>query len=205
MKGLGFALVAMICALFPMHAGAVDAVDPDEFISEAVDQLAERLNGRRAELSKDRDALYALIDEVLLPRLDRELAARQVLAKHWRSASDDQRQRFVAAFYTILVQRYADGILDFEHDRVKVNPFKGDTSKRTVKVKTSVYLEDGSDIDVIYTLVPHDSGWKMFDVSIEGVSFIRSYRVEFSEELQVKSLEQVIARLENEASGNGSE
>ena len=62
-----------------MHAGAVDAVDPDEFISEAVDQLAERLNGRRAELSKDRDALYALIDEVLLPRLDRELAARQVL------------------------------------------------------------------------------------------------------------------------------
>ncbi len=191
-----------------MHTGAVDAVDavgPDDFISEAVDQLAQRLDGRRAELSKDRNALYALIDEVLLPRLDRKLAAQQVLAKHWRSASEDQRQRFVAAFYTILVQRYADGILDFEHDRVKVQPFVGDISKRTVKVRTNVYLEDGSNIDVIYTLVPHDTGWKMFDVAIEGVSFIRSYRVEFSEELRVKNLEQVIARLENEASGNGSE
>ncbi len=195
----------MSCALFPVHTGAVDAVGPDDFISEAVDLLAQRLDGRRAELSKDRNALDALIDEVLLPRLDRELAAQQVLAKHWRSASEDQRQRFVAALYTILVQRYADGILDFEHDRVKVQPFVGDISKRTVKVRTNVYLEDGSNIDVIYTLVPHDTGWKMFDVAIEGVSFIRSYRVEFSEELRVKSLEQVIARLENEASGHGSE
>jgi len=202
LKGLKFVLVGLACMLFPIHAGAEA---PDEFISEVVDLLGERLEGRRNELSKDADALYALIDDILLPRLDRELAAQQVLAKHWRSASENQRQRFVAAFYDILVQRYADGILDFEHDRIKVQPFVGDTSKRMVKVRTNVYVEDGSKIDVIYTLVPHDKGWKMLDVSIQGVSFIRSYRVEFSEELRVKSLEQVIARLENEASGNGSE
>ena len=146
-----------------------------------------------------------LIDDLLLPRFDRRMAAQQVLARNWRTASEEQRKRFINAFYTILVQRYADGVLDFEPDRIKVLPFRGDASKRTATVKTSVDLEDGTNVSVNYTLVNRKTGWMMFDVTIEGVSYIRNFRTEFDAEIKSTSLEEVIARLEKEAAGGGSE
>lgn len=202
LKGLSVALLAVLMSI----AAAVAApVSPDEFVSGAVADLAERMEGRRSELSNDSEALYALIDEVLLPRFDRRLAAQQVLAKHWRSASSEQQERFINAFYTILVQRYAKGVLDFEHDRVKVLPYRGDTSKRTAVVKTQVVLEDGTDVSVNYTLVSHDDSWMMFDVMIEGVSYVRNFRAEFDSEIRATSLDAVIARLEAEVAGTTGE
>jgi phospholipid transport system substrate-binding protein len=177
------------------------AVTPSEFITEAVDVLAAKLDGRRSELADDSDALYALIDEVLLPRFDRKTAAQQVLARNWRSANEDQRNRFIDAFYSVLVQRYADGVLDFEPDRIKVLPFRGDAEKKIVTVKTTVDLEDGTNVSVNYTLRKHGADWMMFDVTIEGVSYIRNFRTEFDAEIKATSLEQVIVRLETEAAG----
>ena len=202
MKGIRIILAIVIFGSLP---AAAQAVTPDEFITEAVMVLSEKMDGRRGELAKDPAMLYALIDEVLLPRFDRRTAARQVLAKHWRSASEEQQNRFIEAFYTILVQRYADGVLDFEHDRIKVLPFRGDDSKKMVTVKTRVDLEDGTNVSVNYTLINSDPGWMMFDVMIEGVSYVRNFRAEFDSEINASSLEEVIVRLEDEVSGNVSE
>jgi phospholipid transport system substrate-binding protein len=182
-------------------APQVQAASPSEFVTEAVEVLAEKLEGRHDELAQDSAALYALIDEVLLPRFDRQTAAQQVLARNWRDASEEQRGRFINAFYTTLVQRYADGVLDFEPDRIKVQPFRGDADKRTVTVKTSVDLEDGTNVSVNYTLINKKPGWMMFDVTIEGVSYIRNFRTEFDAEIKATSLEAVIVRLEKEAAG----
>ena len=182
-------------AFTPLYA---QTMTPNEFILDAMQALGSKMEGRRSELADDSDALYALIDEVLLPRFDRKLAAQQVLAKHWRTATDEQRGRFIDAFYTTLVQRYADGVLDFEHDRIKVLPFRGDLSKRTVGVKTRVDLEDGTNVSVNYTLVNKKPGWMMFDVMIEGVSYVRNFRAEFDSEIGANGLEAVIARLEDE-------
>lgn len=194
------ATVVMLLATVFAHAAA-----PDKFVNDAISELAEKLDGRKKELAADPESMYALIDEILLPRFDRRLAAQQVLARHWSSASGEQRDRFINAFYSTLVRRYADGILDFEHDRIEVLPYRGDVEKRTVVVKTKVDLEDGSNVSVNYTLVSHDDGWKMFDVTIEGVSYVRNFRAEFDAEIRASSLEKVIVRLETEIAGSGSE
>ena len=191
----------MLAVALLLMATQVQAASPDEFVSDAIKELSTKLDGRQSELATDRQSLYALIDEVLLPRFDRKMAAQQVLAKHWSAASTEQRDRFISAFYTTLVHRYADGILDFEHDRIQVLPFRGDANKRTVVVKTRVDLEDGSNVSVNYTLVSHEDRWMMFDVMIEGVSYVRNFRAEFDAEIRATSLEQVINRLETEAAG----
>jgi len=191
-------LVLLLATVFA-HAAA-----PDKFVNDAISELAEKLDGRKSELAADPDSMYALIDEILLPRFDRRLAAQQVLARHWSSASEEQRDRFINAFYSTLVRRYADGILDFEHDRIEVLPYRGDLEKRTVVVKTKVDLEDGSNVSVNYTLVNRDDGWKMFDVMIEGVSYVRNFRAEFDAEIRATSLEAVIVRLETEVAGGGN-
>ena len=180
-------------------AAAQDDASPNAIIEEAVAELAVKMDGRREELAADRQKLYAIIDEILLPRFDSKFAAQVVLAKHWRSASDVQRERFIAAFYQALLRRYADGLLEFKQDIVKVLPFRGDVSKSRVKVRSTVKLPDGSSVSVDYELVKRKAGWLLFNVVIEGISYVRNFRAELDSEIRGSSLEAVIARLEAEA------
>jgi phospholipid transport system substrate-binding protein len=172
---------------------------PTSVIEGAVTLFAEKMDGRHDELASDPDALYALIDEILLPRFDRKFAAQMVMAKHWRVADEEQRARFVEAFYQALLRRYADGLLEFDQERVKVLPFRGDDSKPRAKVKTTVQINDGTKVAVDYELVKREAGWLLFNVVIEGVSYIRNYRTELDSEIRRSSLDAVIERLEGEA------
>ncbi len=196
MQRLAIATMLVCLTLASSHAGESS---PQEIIREAVDLLTTGLDERREELKSDRDALYEFIDGILLPRFARKFAATAVLTKHWRTASDEQKQRFIDAFYTTLVRRYAEGILEFDMDRILIRPYKGDPTKRTTVVKTSVRLDDGTKIPVFYTLVNTKEGWRMFDVKIEGVSYIVNYRKELHAEIRRTSLDQVIERLETAA------
>ena len=191
--------LAFIAALALALPDAEAATRPSEVIEGAVDLLNEGLSDRKEELEADEDALRAFIDGILLPRFDREFAAGAVLGKHWRTASDEQKDRFVSAFYATLLQRYADGILEFDMNRVEILPYKGDASKRTTVVKTNVRLDDGSKIPVHYTLVNREDQWRMFDVKIEGISYVVNYRKELESEIRSTSLDAVIIRLEREA------
>jgi phospholipid transport system substrate-binding protein len=193
--------IAAVAALALTAQVAEGASRPSEVIESAVVLLNEGLDGRKDELAADDVALHEFIDGILLPRFDREFAAGAVLGKHWRTASDEQKDRFVAAFYTTLLKRYADGILEFDMQRVEILPYKGDASKRTTVVKTNVRLDDGSKIPVHYTLVNREDQWRMFDVKIEGISYVVNYRKELESEIRSTSLEAVITRLEREAMG----
>lgn len=172
---------------------------PDQFVRETAELLDQKLQARKAELAADRDALYALIDEILLPRFDRRYAAQLVLGRHWRAATEEQRQQFIEAFYRAMLRRYAEGLLDFDLGKFQVLPYRGDPSEPRTMVRTTVKLEDGTTVPVDYGLVKHDSGWQMFDVRIEGISYVRRFRTEFNSEIQATSLDAVINRLQKEA------
>ena len=196
MKSLVIASILSALIIAPANA---DVESPNEVINGAVALFAEKMNGRHEELAEDRQALYVLIDEILLPRFDRKFAAQVVLAKHWRNADADQRARFIEAFYQALLRRYADGLLEFDQDRVTVLPFRGDASKPRTKVRSTVRLNDGTKVSVDYELVKRESGWLLFNVVIEGVSYVRNYRAELDSEIRKSSLNAAIERLEREA------
>ena len=196
-------IYALITGLLTLVAviGLVGAATgtPNAIIEDSMLVLTEKLDGRKAELAADRKSLYALIDEILLPRFDRMFAARLVLARQWRSASEAQRTRFIEAFYQALLRRYADGILEFDPSKIKVIPYRGDASKPRTKVRSTVALDDGSKVAVDYDLVKRDSGWLVYNVVIEGVSYVTNFRAELDSEIRSTSLDAVIARLEKEA------
>jgi phospholipid transport system substrate-binding protein len=192
-------LISLVLALSLAAPASGKEQTPNEVIESAVQLFAEKLEGRHDELAADRQALYALIDEILLPRFDRKFAAQVVLAKHWRSATEDQQERFIESFYQALLRKYADGVLEFEQDKVAVQPFRGDLTKKRSKVRSTVQLNDGSKVAVDYELVKRDSGWLLFNVVIEGVSYVRNFRAELDAEIRGSSLDAVIKRLEGEA------
>ena len=195
-------LAITVFALSPITL-ATDG-SPNAVIESSVTLLAEKLDGRQQELSENRDELYAIIDEILMPRFDRRFAAQVVLAKHWRTATEEQRARFIEAFYNALLRKYADGVLEFDPDMIEVLPYRGDATKKRTKVRSTVLMDDGSKVAVDYELVKRKAGWLVFNVVIEGVSYVRNFRAELDSEIRGSSLEAVIERLEGEA-GIGAE
>ena len=187
-------------ALLAFSTASATAEDsPNAVIESSVELLAEQLNGRKDELSANRQELYEIIDGILMPRFDRRFAAQVVLAKHWRTADEEQQARFIEAFYRALLRKYADGILEFDPDMITVLPYRGDATKKRTRVRSTVALDDGSKVAVDYELVKRKAGWLVFNVVIEGVSYVRNFRAELDSEIRASSLDAVIQRLEDEA------
>ncbi len=190
-------LAALLLAFLAPAAIADDS--PNLVIEESVALLTEKLDGRQEQLAENRAELYKIIDDILLPRFDRRFAAQVVLAKHWRTATKEQQNRFIEAFYQALVRKYADGVLEFDPDAITVLPYRGDEEKQRTRVRSTVDLDDGSKVSVDYELVKRSAGWLVFNVVIEGVSYVRNFRAELDSEIRETSLDAVIARLEGEA------
>lgn len=188
-----------LLGLFLCVPGVARAEDPTAVIRTAVDELSQALEGRTLELSENRQELYEVIDGILMPRFDRRYAAQLVLGRYWRTASEAQQERFIRAFYQALLERYADGVLEFDEERIEVLPFRGDADERRTTVRTEVKLDDGTEVPVNYGLVRRDDGWKVYDVTVEGISYVRNFRTELNAEIASKGLEAVIRRLEREA------
>lgn len=199
--------VAMLMAglLLAGAATLAAASSPTDVIKEASNELAEQLEARKSELAADSDALYAMVNDIILPRFDRRYAAQLVLGRNWRSASDAQREAFIEAYYQSLLRKYADGVLEFDQDRIEIMPFRGDESKGRVVVKTRVTLDDGTTVPVDYGLSNRSGDWMVFDVIIEGISYVRNFRAELNSEIQTSSLDAVIARLQREAQPSADE
>jgi phospholipid transport system substrate-binding protein len=176
---------------------------PGELIDQAARQVLKELDAHRAEMRKDPQKIRNLVDQYLLPHFDTEYAARLVLAKSWRTATPDQRKRFINAFYQSLLQNYGESLLDFTPDRMTVQPYRGDPSETTATVKTEIRRDNGSRVPVNYSLRKTEAGWKAFDITIEGISYVKSFRTDFGTEIEQKGLDAVIDRLEKQPASKG--
>ncbi|HZF17683.1 MAG TPA: ABC transporter substrate-binding protein [Steroidobacteraceae bacterium] len=179
-------------------AVAAEADEPSQIVQNAATEMLKELDAHRADYRKDPTKVYALVDRVLLPHFDTEYSAQQVLAKHWRTATAEQRRRFIDAFYQALLKNYGTALLEFTADRMTILPFKGDISTGRALIRTTVKRDNGVQIPVNYSLRKTDKGWKAYDVSIEGISYVKSYRTDFGAEIDQKGLDSVIERLEKQ-------
>jgi phospholipid transport system substrate-binding protein len=199
----GLALVAT----FGLFAGGAQAQDvtklgPQELVSKVANDTLKDLDANRAEYAKNKNKVRELVDKNMLPYFDTAYSAQLVLAKHWRTATPEQRKRFVDAFYQSLLQNYGEALLEFTPDRLKILPFQGKPEDKVATVRTEIRRDNGSRVPVNYSLRQTDAGWKAYDVQIEGVSYVKSFRTDFGSEIDQKGLEAVIQRLEQQvASG----
>jgi phospholipid transport system substrate-binding protein len=191
-------LVAGTAGAFAADAPAtpVPGLGPQELMEKVSQDLLRELDANRPALTRDRAQLRALVDKHLLPHFDSDYAARLVLGKHWRTATEAQRKRFIEAFYGALMADYGDALLEFTADRMRILPFRGDPAAGTATVRTEVRRDDGTPVPVNYSLRRTPQGWKAWDVTIEGISYVRNFRTDFGAEIDQKGVDAVIERLE---------
>ncbi len=179
-------------------AAAASTLGPQEIVEKSAKSMLDELDANRATYAKDPAKLDALVANVLLPNFDTDYAARLVLGQTWRSATEEQRKRFVDAFYHSLLHNYGNALLNFTAGNFSILPFKGDPGATTATVRTMVKKSSGEKVPVDFSLRKTDSGWKAWDVVIEGISYVKSFKTDFAAEIQQKGLDEVIARMEKE-------
>ena len=180
---------------------SVDTSGPSQLIDSSAQILLAGIDARRAEFRKDPTGLYALVESTLLPHFDTPYAAQLVLGQHWRTATAEQRKRFVDAFYKSLLYTYGDAMVDFTGDRLKVIPTKVAPTDERATVRTEIKRSNGTKVGVNYSLRKVNGEWKAWDVVIDGISYVKSYREDYGAEVQQKGLDAVITRLEAKAQG----
>ena len=204
MRSLILTLVAAAATLGApsSHAQAapppVPGPGPQQLVEQVSTDLLNAIAADRAVLAKDPAKLRAVVDRVLLPNFDAEYSARLVLGKHWRTATPEQRTRFIDAFVDSMMRQYGTALLDFTANRMTMLPFRGDPAATSATVRTEIKRDDGTPVPVNYSMRATPSGWKAWDVTIEGVSYVKNFRTDFSAEIDAKGLDAVIQRLESQ-------
>lgn len=194
--------MALLLAGPAMAADNAAQLGPYDLVTKVAQDTLRDLSANRGSYAKDRKKIRELVDKNMLPYFDTAYAAQLVLAKHWRTATEEQRKRFVEAFYQSMLQNYGEALLDFTPDRLKILPYQGKPEDATATVRSEVRRDNGTRVPVNYSLRKTADGWKAYDVQIEGVSYVKSFRTDFGSEIEQKGLETVIKRLEDQvASG----
>lgn len=186
-------------------ASAQDAnsTDPAQILETAARSMLKELDANRAEYRKDPSKIDALVEKDLLPHFDTEYAAKLVLGAHWRDATPEQRKRFISAFYHSMEANYGKSLVDFTGDRLKVFPTKMDPNADRTTVRTEVKRDNGSTVPVNYSMHRGPDGWKAWDVVIDGISYVKSFREDFGSEIDQKGLDEVITRMESGSKPTG--
>ena len=189
--------ILLICLVL-ISSTVLAETPPDKLISQTVERLIVELAERKLELENNRAQLYELVDRVIVEHIAVEKVAKLVLARHWRNASVDQRIRFAEAFKKLLIRTYASALFDYTgREEMSFRPLYLDGSERTAVVRTDVKLPGVRAIPVNYKFLRVDSnGWKIFDVTINGISLVTNYRASYSRIIKFEGLDGLIQRLE---------
>jgi phospholipid transport system substrate-binding protein len=193
-------------------AAPANTLGPQELVEQSAKRMLTELDANRPMYAKDPAKLDSLVANVLLPHFDTEYAARLVLGQTWRTATPEQRKRFVDAFYHSLLRNYGNALLNFTADKLLILPYHGDPGETMATVRTEVKKSSGEKVPVNFSLRKSAEGWKAWDVVIDGISYVKSFRTDFAAEIQQKGLDEVIDRLEKQgivrrggvAGGSGS-
>jgi len=171
----------------------------NEIVEKAASDIATTIATRRTELEGDHAAVAKLVDALILPHFDMRRGSRAILAEHWESAPEADRERFALDFYNYLVASYGDLLLKFRPDTLRVLPFQGDPAQSPAHVRTILTLTDGTEVNVDFVMIGKDADWRVIDIVAEGVSYVRTYRSQFRVDIATDGLQSVLAWLEQKA------
>ncbi len=200
-------MVLFVTAVLPVRA---DEALPDQTAREVTDQIIKLIKENRDTYAKEYKKLYAMVDQNLLPHFDFRKMAQQVLGPEWRRASDDQRNGFTAEFRDLLVRTYATALLKYTDEKIVYQPLKIAAGDRTATVKSTIHRTDGGPpVSINYSFYKQDSGWKIYDMAIEGPSVVTTYHRVYAERLHKQNLDQLIESMVQEnkraaAGGSGT-
>jgi phospholipid transport system substrate-binding protein len=191
------AIVVFMLILGLMLTSSVRATtgdDPVSLVQQTASEILSSLDANREAYTENPELLREVVRKDLLPLLDLEYSARLILGKASRGASPEQISAFSEAMSSVLINRYSDGLLSFRStDQLEIMPLKGKNTDKVTRVRTRVKLDSGGHAPVDYAFRKTDQGWKAFDVTVEGISYVITFRNQIVPRVEADGIDKVTA------------
>jgi len=170
--------------------------DPVSLVEQTAGKLFTAVAENQEAYAADPKLLEELVHRDLLPVLDIGYSARLILGRAGRGLDEAKISEFATCMSNLLINRYSKALLEFS-SQIKLNvlPQRGDLDDKLTRVRTRVTLPSGREALVDYAFHKTTGGWKAFDVIVEGISYVTTYRNQIMPEVQDNGIDSVIERL----------
>ena len=185
--------VTLLC-LFATQARANDLA-PDELVKNTTQEVISVIKQDKDIQAGDRAKIYALVEEKVLTHFDFRRMSQLAMGKNWRQATPEQQEALIKEFRSLLVRTYAVSLSQYRDQKIEVKPTKLEADAKDATVK-SVFLQNGREpVSVDYVMYKLPAGWKVFNITVEGVSLVENYRSTFNEQVRKSGIDGLIKTL----------
>lgn len=195
MKRIPRCMVSLVFVWCVAGLAAVPPRDPQELVKTTTDQVIARVKAERESLRADPLRMNSLVDELIVPHFDFVRMSRWVLGKYWHSATEAQKSQFVDQFRQLLIRTYASTLVEFADHEIRYLPLRAEANATRVTVKVQVQQQGETHVPLDYRMHVKDNDWKVYDISVDGISLLATYRGEFDEKIRQTGLDALISKL----------
>ena len=194
MKTLVAILASLVIVALPVRAQ--QDLGPEELVRKVTQDVLDAIRSDKQLAAGDKQKALKLAEEKVLPLIDFEEAARLAVGRAWAQATPEQRKKLVEEFRRMLVRTYSNAISAYEGQTMKVLPVRMKPGDTEVTVHNQYIRAGGTPLPVDYQMHKTDQGWKIYDITVEGVSLVLTYRSEFDAVVKQSGIDGLIKRLE---------
>lgn len=194
MKKVFILMFGFVLTCASMGARA-EMVEPDALIRNTVEEVLQIVRQDKDIRAGNQKKILELVDAKVLPHFDFTRMTQLAVGKNWRTATPEQKQVLVTEFRNLLVRTYTKAFTVYRDQAVDVKPFKMPAGANEVTIKTVIVKPGTQSIPVDYDMEKTPGSWKVYDLSIEGVSLVTSYRGTFTEQIQQGGIDGLIKTL----------
>ncbi|MGA7750383.1 MAG: ABC transporter substrate-binding protein [Gallionella sp.] len=191
---------SMCCALGVAHA---EVIAPDMLIKNTVQEVIGIIKQDKDIQAGDQKKIIALVDAKVLPHFDFARMTQLAVGKYWRTATPEQKQALIKEFRDMLVRTYTKVFTVYRDQTVEMKPFRMEAGDTEATVKTIINKPGSQAIPVDYEMEKAADAWKVFDISIDGVSMVMSYRGTFASQIQEGGIDGLIKTLSDKNANAG--
>ena len=188
-------LVLFASIVFAMPLSAQETA-PDELVKRVTNDVLESIKSDKQLAAGDKRKALQLAEQKVIPHIDFAEAARLATGKAWQGASPEQQQKIVSEFRAMLVRIYANAIDTYRGQTMKVLPLRMPPNATEVTVRNQYNKPGQPPVPVEYAMKKTPEGWKIYDITVEGVSLVLTYRAEFEQVTKTSGVDGLIKRLQ---------
>lgn len=192
----GLKKILLSVALFGvLNVARAEVVAPDMLIKDTVQEVVTIIKHDQEIQAGNQKKILALVDSKVLPHFDFTRMTQLAVGKYWRTATPEQKQALVTEFRNMLVRTYTKVFTVYRDQTIEVRPIKMIAEETEATVQTIISKPGTPPVLVNYEMKKAADGWKVFDITIEGVSMVMNYRGTFASAIQENGLDGLIKTL----------
>ena len=185
--------VIAVSYLQPAQAEAIE--QPVQLLERTSTEVIRILRDDHELLKQEPERIYKIVDDYILPHLDDVTMAKLALGKNWKKATNQQKIAFVEEFRNMLVRTYSKSLIEFRDQEIKYFPMKLAADVHKTSVRAEVIQPGGPSIPMAYRMRIKNNAWKVYDIKIDGISLVTSYRGTFTQEIRKSGIEGLLEYL----------